>query len=278
MPLSGLIVVSLAINLPGPVAAARLTGLGAAVTTVLPPAGDPLHQVAPDWFDELHEGQRLVTLDLKDPDDVARLHELLADADVLLTSSRRSALARLGLDPDSVTALHPRLNQIAIVGHGGADGDRAGHDLTYQAEAGLVHPPDMPSTLVADLAGAERAATEALASVRQRDRTGVGQFREVALADVARAFADPVRRGATTRGGVLGGGLPTYALYASADGYIALAALEPHFADRVREALGVELTERELRAAFIQQPTAHWVALADEHDLPLAAVQSGVGA
>lgn len=276
MPLSGLIVVSLAINLPGPVAAARLTGLGAEVTTVLPPAGDPLHQIAPDWFDELHEGQRLVTLDLKNSDDAAGLHELLADADVLLTSSRRSALARLGLDPDSVTARHPRLNQIAIVGH--ADGDRAGHDLTYQAEAGLVHPPEMPSTLVADLAGAERAATEALASVRQRDRTGVGGFREVVLADVACAFADPVRRGVTSRGGVLGGGLPTYALYASADGYIALAALEPHFADRVREALGVELTERDLRAAFIQQSTAHWVALADEHDLPLAAVRSGVGA
>lgn len=271
MPLTGLRIVSLAINLPGPVAAARLTGLGATVITVLPPGGDPLQQIDPDWFEALHAGQRLVTLDLKASEGSTELHALLTDADVLLTSSRPQALTRLGLDPESVAARHPRLNQVAIVGYAG--GDRAGHDLTYQAEAGLVQPPTMPSTLVADLAGAERAVTEALACLRQRDRTGAGQFREVALADAAHAFAEPVRRGATTRGGVLGGGLPTYALYATADGHIALAALEPHFAERVRQALGVEPTEQALRATFARQPTAHWVDLAAAHDLPLAAVR-----
>jgi alpha-methylacyl-CoA racemase len=278
MPLTGLHVVSLAINLPGPVAAARFVGLGAEVTTVLPPSGDPLQHVAPDWFEELHDGQRLVTLDLKSDRGIADLHAILEGADVLLTSSRPAALARLGLNPETVAARHPRLCQVAIVGHSGAEGDRAGHDLTYQADAGLLRPPAMPSTLIADLAGSERAVTEALAAVRQRDRTGIGAAREVALADAAQAFAEPVRRGLTTPDGVLGGGLPTYALYATSDGHVALAALEWHFAERVGAALGVELTESALRAAFAQEPTAHWVALAGEHDLPLAAVRRDVTA
>ena len=70
---------------------ARLTALGADVSTVLPPAGDPLQQLAGAYFEELHHGQAVVHLDLKDPAGRARLDELLAVADVLLTSSRPSA-------------------------------------------------------------------------------------------------------------------------------------------------------------------------------------------
>ncbi len=262
---------SLAVNLPGPIAAARLTSLGATATTVLPPSGDPLETLWPEWFAELHQGQRLLTLDLKDPDGAATLDTLLAQADILLTSSRPAALARLGLDRANLSVRHPALCQVAIVGH--ADADKAGHDLTYQAEAGLLTPPQLPATLLADIAGAERAVTEALAAIYQRHRTGVGGVREVALADVAEDFAEPLRRGATTSNGVLGGALATYAIYPTADGQIAVAALEPHFAERLHHALGVDLNTTELAVAFAAKPTAHWLDVAAQHDLPLAAVR-----
>jgi crotonobetainyl-CoA:carnitine CoA-transferase CaiB-like acyl-CoA transferase len=64
-----------------------------------------------------------------------------------------------------------------------ADDELAGHDLTYLAEHGLVSPPEMPPTLFADMAGAERAVSTALALVIARDRTGRGASQPVALAE-----------------------------------------------------------------------------------------------
>ncbi|GAB2678756.1 CoA transferase [Thalassiella azotivora] len=272
-PLAGVHVVSVAVNLPGPAAVARLVDLGATATTVLPPAGDPLHAVQPDWFDDLHRGHELVTLDLKDPGARAWLDGRLATTDVLVTSSRPSALARLGLDEATLRPRFPRLCRVDVVGHAGADAERVGHDLTYQAEAGTVVPPNLPTTLHADLAGAERACAEAVAALLERERTGRGSRREVALADVAHALAEPARRGLTTPGGVLGGGYPAYAVYAAADGHVALAALEPHFWARTLHALGVEGTPQALAGAFAGRTTAEWEAWAAEHDVPLAAVR-----
>ena len=96
-PLAAVTVVSLATNLPGPVAAARLVSLGASVVKVEPPAGDPLGMVVPSWYDELIAGQEVITLDLKDPGGRSTLETELTSADVLLTSMRPSASARLGL-------------------------------------------------------------------------------------------------------------------------------------------------------------------------------------
>lgn len=162
-PLEDLRVVSLALNLPGPAAAARLVALGAQVTKVEPPAGDFLAEAAPAYYAELAAGQRVVTIDLKTTAGLAELAGLLDEADLLLTSSRPAALARLGLDWASVHARWPRLCQVAIVGHAGAEADVPGHDLTYQASVGVLLPPVMPTVLVADLAGAERAVADALA-------------------------------------------------------------------------------------------------------------------
>ena len=99
-PLDGIRVVSLAVNLPGPLAAARLAAMGATVTKVEPPDGDPLQRYASGWYAELTQGQQVLTLDLKDRADRTQASRLLADADVLLTAMRPSALARLGLQHD----------------------------------------------------------------------------------------------------------------------------------------------------------------------------------
>ncbi len=143
--LRGIRIISLAINLPGPLAAARLTELGADVLKVIPPTGDPLAWVSPDWHDVLQRGQEVVKVDLKSAEGRGRLDELLAGRDLLLTSMRPLALARLGLEWSALSARYPRLCQVAIVGYPSPHGDRAGHDLTYQATAGLLVPPAFPA-------------------------------------------------------------------------------------------------------------------------------------
>ena len=106
-PLDGVRVVTLAVNVPGPVACARLLALGAEVVKVEPPAGDPLAHYSRAWYDELARGQRVVALDLKTDEGRAALDGLLADADLLVTANRPAALGRLGLSWDALHARHP---------------------------------------------------------------------------------------------------------------------------------------------------------------------------
>lgn len=277
-PLQNLRVVSLAVNLPGPLACSRLHALGARVGKVEPPQGDPLAMYCRAWYDELARGQEVVTLDLKSGDGAAALDALLAEADLLVTSSRPGALARLGLGWEMLHARHPRLCHLAIVGHAPPDEERPGHDLTYLAAAGLMRPPALPQTLVADLAAAERAVSTALALLLARATDGEGRRALVAIADAAEDFAAPLRCGLTADGGLLGGGSPLYGLYRAMDGWIALAALEPAFARGLAEALGVDVTSRgALEAAFRARTAAGWEAWARDRDLPIAAVRDENG-
>lgn len=277
-PLSGLRVVSLCINLPGPVAAARLTKLGAALVKVEPPTGDPLALAAPALYDELRAGQDVRTLDLKEGRDRTALDELLAGCDLLLTSSRPGALARLGLDWETLHSRFPQLCQTAIVGHPPPDENRAGHDLTYAAGLGLVRPPRLPPTLIADLAGAEQAVSASLGLLLARARGQGAGYAQVALSRAAEDFALPLRHGLTGPDGILGGGLPGYNLYPSADGWIALACLEPHFWRALLDHLGVkEGSYQELSEMFAARPSFYWVRWAESRDIPLAAVIEGNG-
>ncbi|MDC5697814.1 CoA transferase [Intrasporangium calvum] len=273
--LQGISVVTIATNVPGPVTAARLKALGATVTKVEPPSGDLITSVAPDYYAELTAGQEVVTLDLKTPEGGVAMEALLSAADIFITSHRPSALARLGLDWDSVHARHPRLCHVAIVGHPGPDAEVPGHDLTYQAVNGLIladgGTPRLPATLIADLAGGERAATAALTALFARERTGAGSYWEVALSEAAEAMADPLRHGLTAPGGLLGGAVPGYAIYPTQDGFIACAALEPHFLARLQGLLGAGDRDG-LAAAFRTRPAAEWVEWAREHDLPIEAL------
>ena len=138
----------------------------------------------------------------------------------------------------------------------------------------------MPVVLLADLAGAERAVTEALAALLQRGTTGQGTRREVALSDAAEAMSAPLRHGLTVPGGALGGGHPAYRLYAARRGHVAVACLEPHFFTRLLELLelqpdGGDLVQR-LVAVFATRTAAEWEAWGREHDLPLAEVRGSL--
>lgn len=270
--LDGIHVVTLAINLPGPLAAARLRDLGACVTKVESPSGDPLKGLAPSWYAELAAGQRVSVVDLKDPVGRSRLDELLGEADLLITAMRPSALSRLDLA--DVTMTFPQLSHIEIVGFDGDRADVPGHDLNYQAQHGTLTPPVMPTVPVADMLGAERVVSEAVLTLFTRTRTGRGEHRRVVLDAAAADAGAAVRHGLMGSGAPLGGAIATYGIYATADGYVALGALEPHFATRLQEVMVVEPTHDNLALAFAEHPTGYWEALAEKTDIPINAVMA----
>ena len=253
----------------------RLRDLGATVVKVEPPSGDPMQAYNADWYSDLHDSIDVRTLDLKAPEGRAAMDALLLVADLLVTAQRPSALARLGLGARSLAERFPRLCHVAIVGHAPPEEESAGHDLTYLAQAGLVSPPGLPATLYADMAGAERVVTTALALVLARDRGRPARAAYAPLAEAAQWLAQPLERGLTAPGALLGGGFGGYNLYATKDGWIAVAALEPHFARALAEALGLPQAERTgLAERFAVEPSAHWENWARARDLPIVAVRT----
>jgi alpha-methylacyl-CoA racemase len=272
--LQGIRIVSLALNAPGPVAAARLTQMGAEVTKVEPPGGDALSLAAPQWYEHLCRGQSVVKLDLKNPAGQQQLDALLAKADLLLASFRPSALKRLSLDWETLHARHQKLCFVGIIGQIAPNEERSGHDLTYQADFGLLRPPQMPPSLFVDLAGAERAASMTLALLNKAARSGEAGSAWVSLYECARDLAEPLRAGLTIPGGLLGGGYPLYGFYRASDVWVAIAALEPHFAKRFLAELNLKGADRaELERIFLQRTASEWESWAAERDLPLVAVR-----
>jgi alpha-methylacyl-CoA racemase len=275
-PLDGIRVVALATNIPGPLAAAELARLGSTVVKLEPKAGDPLEAAAPAWYAAITGGMRVERIDLRCAR--ARLVAHLATADLLITTMRPRALRAAELGWEELHGMFPRVCHVAIVGESGEDADRAGHDLTYQARAGLLTPPAMPRTVLADMFAAERAVSAALAVLFGRERSGEGARSEIAIADGAALLTEAMRHGLTTASGPLGGALPFYSLYRSADGWIALAALEPHFQSRLHDVLHVDSRDREaLSARFAEHSSAYWDETARAHDLPIAVVPHAHG-
>jgi alpha-methylacyl-CoA racemase len=272
--LSGIKIVSLGINAPGPVAAAHLAQLGASITKVEPPSGDPLKTSAHAWYDSLCHGQTVLSLDLKQAEQRAKFDETLSHADLLLASFRPSALRRLGLDWENLHVRHPRLCFAGIIGYPPPLEERSGHDLTYLAPTGLLSPPQLPLSLYVDLASAERCVSLALALLLHFARTGEAGCGFVSLSECAADLAAPFAAGLTSTGGILGGGFPLYSFYQASDGWIAVAALEPHFAQRLISELGLTSAERSaLERVFRQKTAAEWEEWAKQRDLPVARVR-----
>ncbi len=267
-------IVTLAPSVPGPVAAARLRDLGATVVKLEAPGGDLLEEAAPAWFARLHEGIECVTCDLTSAAGRAQLDAQLARADVFLTSMRVSALERLGYGWARLQHLAPTLIHVAIVGSEPGSPERPGHDLTYLADAGLLDPQSMPRSLFVDLAGSERAVSAVLGALLERARTGLATQTYVPLTIVARDLAAPHVAGLTQPGGILGGGFAAYRVYRCSDGYVALAALEPHFFETLCDRLLESGAFASLEEAFASQPCADWERFAIELDLPIVTVRS----
>jgi crotonobetainyl-CoA:carnitine CoA-transferase CaiB-like acyl-CoA transferase len=280
-PLAGVRVLSLALNLPGPAALMRCRAMGATCTKLEPPSGDPMAHYNRTAYAALHEGVTVEVADLKTEAGQQHLHLALQESDVLLTSFRPSALAKLGLGWDALHARHPKLSQVAIVGAPGERAEEPGHDLTYLAESGLVAGTALPPTLYADMGGALLASEAALqAALHSSAADGSGIYLEVALNAAADWLALPRTWGLTTSTGAVGGAHAGYRVYPCVDGRVAVAALEPHFAARLCEAAGVASTD--MAAPETHEAIERWIgtrtraeldAMARERDVPLLTLE-----
>lgn len=267
-PLAGRRLVTTALNVPGPLAAARLRDAGADIIKVEPPDGDPLQGFCPSWYEQLHAGISVERLNLKSPDGSGRMRDFLADCDLFLASQRPAALERLGLDAATLTGDRSpcrRLRHLNIVGEM-ARPEVAGHDLTYVARAGLLGT-ELPRTLIADVMGSERAFATALLLLSQPP----GSRAEVGLYDSLAPLVAAIAHGLTGPGSLLGGALPAYGVYDTRAGRVAVAALEPHFRDRLYALLGGS-DHAAVASAFRSRTAGEWQAWALEHDLPIVAV------
>ncbi|GAB3662917.1 CoA transferase [Ramlibacter alkalitolerans] len=291
-PLHGIRILSLALNLPGPAALMRCRRLGASCTKLEPPSGDPMGHYDRAAYAQLHEGVKVLQADLKTSEGQQVLQRELARSDILLTSFRPSAIAKLGLGWKELHTRHPTLSQVAIVGAPGARAEEPGHDLTYLADNGLVPGLELPATLYADMGGSLMASEAVLqAALRKHERYAgegdphpEGLYLEVALSDAAAWLALPRRWGLTQPAGSVGGAHAGYRVYACKDGRAAVAALEPHFARRLCEAAGVSGSDvkalfapgtHEAVAAFFAARTCEELdRLATEQDLPIHAMRA----
>lgn len=285
-PLRGVRILSLALNLPGPAALLRCAGMGAQCAKLEPPlplgqsAADPMIHYSPVAYAALHDGVQVLHAHLKTSEGQAVLHAALAEADVLLTSFRPSALDKLGLSWEALHARYPQLSLVRIVGAVGARAEEPGHDLTYQAEAGLLQGLQMPPTLLADMAGSLAASEAVLQAQLARAQDGQGVCLEVGLAESAQWMALPATWGLMHPDSDTGGAHAGYQMYPCADGRVAMAALEPHFAARLCEAAGLPpqgdaatLHATSTHAAIAQfvapQTRAQLQVLAQDKDIPL---------
>jgi alpha-methylacyl-CoA racemase len=291
-PLSGVRVLDFTALAPGPIAGLMLAEAGAEVIKIEPPGGEAMRKPPPAWgdlsplFALINRGKRSLALDLKDEATRARLRPLLAGADVLLEGFRPGVMARLGLDYEAVRAINPRIVYCAITGYGqeGPKAQRAGHDLTYIAETGLLAlshgalgSPTLPPVLIADLMGGSYPAVMAIVmALFRRERTGEGAFLDISMTQgmflpMFWAWAQGFAGGGWPQSGghIFTGSSPRYQLYPCADGaLVAVGALEDKFWAAFCDAIGLPAGMRgdaepgrviEAASALIaMHPAAHW--------------------
>src|SRR2546421_5659575 len=242
MLLDGVRVLDLSRLLPGGYCTQLLQAQGAQVTKIEPAAGDPIRAVPGGnaYFEALHGGKQLLTLDLRSETGRDALRRRVADADVLVEGFRPGVMERMELGYTALAAINPALVYCAITGYGsgGPMAGRAGHDLNYLARSGALSlmplrdgVPTIPGIQVADMAGGLQAAFLIAAALFGRARGGRGTRVEASMTDLMRSWTMLARaaRKAGVPGLPLTGELPCYHVYAVADGFLTVAALEYAF-------------------------------------------------
>ena len=197
-PLTGVTVVSLEHAVAAPLATRHLADLGARIIKVERPGlGDFARHYdrsvkgQSSYFVWLNRGKESAALDIKDPADRAVLDAAIAQADVFVQNLAPGAVARLGLDADTLRAQHPRLIHVSISGYGpdGPYRDKKAYDALIQAETGLISAtgsPEEPARVgasVADVATGIYAFIGVLTALYQREHTGAGSTVEIAMID-----------------------------------------------------------------------------------------------
>ena len=244
--LAGLTVLDLSRVLSGPFATMTLADLGADVVKIEQPGtGDDTRQWGPPfqgdeaaYFLSVNRNKRSLAVDLKSADGLALVRDLARRADVVVENFRPGTAARLGLGYDGLAAENPGLVYASISGYGqtGPDSHRAGYDAIAQARSGIMSvtgeadgPPVRVGVSSADLVAGMWAVIGILAALRERDRSGQGQWVDISLLDGSVSWLTYVASGyfATgTRPPRYGSAHPTIAPYqgfATKDGDLMLA-------------------------------------------------------
>jgi crotonobetainyl-CoA:carnitine CoA-transferase CaiB-like acyl-CoA transferase len=211
-PLTGLRVLDLSRVMAGPWCTQILADMGAEVIKIeRPESGDDTRHWGPPWLkdrdgDETREsayylsanrGKHSLTVDIGKPEGQALIRELVAESDILVENFKSGGLARKGLDYATLEAINPGLIYCSITGFGqtGPMAAMAGYDYLIQAQGGLMSitgaadgepgaGPQRVGMAVADLTTGMNAAIAILGALHHRQRTGEGQYIDMALLDV----------------------------------------------------------------------------------------------
>jgi len=297
--LTGLKILDLTMNLPGPYMTWLLALLGAEVVKVENPAGGDYaralggNQDSP-FFNAVNRNKKSVALNLKHPEGKRLFFRLLDHFDIMVEGFRPGTMEKLGLGFGTTSSRNPRLIHVSITGYGHDSPYRlrAGHDINYLSLAGVIGMtgtrdgrPGIPGVQVADLAGGSLLGiTGLLAAVIQRERTGRGQFVDVSMFHGAFSLATMVFAGVESglerpEPGkmLLNGRCPCYGLYRTSDEHwMSLGALEFKFWENFCNAIsrkdllgsqlgGPEIVE-ELQHLFASRTRTEWVELFSDAD------------
>ncbi len=299
-PLRGVKVVEIAGIGPGPHACMLLADLGADVIRVDRPGGQLMTGGSHDL---LNRGRPSVALNLKDPEAVATVLDLVAEADVLIEGMRPGVAERLGFGPEQCHERNPRLVYGRMTGWGqtGPLATAAGHDMNYIAITGTLFGlgqdksrPHFPTNLVGDFGGGSTyLVIGILAALLEAKASGQGQVVDAAIVDgtaslnaMTSAFLHSGTFTEQRASNLLDGGAPFYDVYETSDGrHMSVGALEPQFFAELVRLLGVE--DRcpgqmefdrfdEMRALFAetfkQRTQAEWVELFEGTDACVAGI------
>lgn len=307
LPLEGIRILDLSQHFPGEYCTCLLGDLGADVLRVDQPDRPGRSEEMLSRNEVLDRNKRSIALNLKLPAAREILYKLVEGWDVVLEGYRPGVAKRLGVDYETLRGFNPRLIYCSISGYGqsGPYQQLAGHDINYMALSGILGlsgskegPPIIPGINVADLGGGTMfAAIGILTAIIAREKTGKGQYVDVAMLDGLLSWlsgiyaATYLMRGIIPRRGELqlGGARPGYNLYETADGcYITLGVLEPWFWERLCKALGREdfiphqnasgERRQEVFAAFRQifktKTRDEWFEFLREQDIEVAPLYS----
>lgn len=296
-PLAGLKVMEFAGIGPGPHVAMLLADLGAEVVRIDRPDAAASNPV-------VERARHRIGVDLKSVEGKAAMRAAAAHADVLIEGFRPGVMERLGLGPDELLALNPRLVYARMTGWGqdGPLAQAAGHDINYIAITGALaavgragETATPPQNLVGDFGGGSMyCAFGIMAALYERERSGKGQVVDAAIVDGTTSLMSfffgvrQVPHLSTARGqGMLSGGAHFYRCFRCADGKeIALGAIEPQFYAELLAKTGApedlasgqmnpanwEAYAEKLAAMFLTRTQAEWCALLEGTDACFAPV------
>lgn len=266
--LAGLRVLDLTQMLAGPFCTQLLADHGAEVIKIEPPAGDTTRKSGPfraddreraygGYFQSVNRNKRSLVLDLKKASAREVFLALVARADVVVENYRAGVMERLGLSYETLREINPRLVYAAIRGFGDPRSgvspyvDWPAYDVVAQAMGGMMGitgpGPGQPMKIgpgVGDLVPAVLAAFGVLAAVHHAQRTGEGQFVDVAMTDAVLALCERIVYQQSYSGEVPGPEgnrhplLCPFGQFAASDGAVAIACPGDGFWATLAEAIG----------------------------------------